>query len=103
MGRWKTARRGRSEKDDGAFGCAEGSKEGGVSGWVATAEGWVWLLRLNAPSKWFLASQPRITTCKTKIQRSRRRSFDGAGTGLLALSVMATSIEQTACQVWEKP
>ena len=42
---------GAGEKDDGAFGCAERSKEGGVSGCVATTVGWVWRLRWNAPSK----------------------------------------------------
>ena len=98
MGRWKTARRGRSEKDDGAFGCAESSKEGGVSGWVGTAGG-LWALRLNAPSRWFLASQAKITICKTKTHRSSLRSPEGAGAGLLALSVMAIPMEQTACQV----
>ena len=100
MGRWKTARRGRSEKDDGAFGCAESSKEGGVSGWVGTAGG-LWALRLNAPSRWFLASQAKITICKTKTHRSNLRSPEGAGAGLLALSVMATSLEQAPCQVLE--
>ena len=102
MGRWKTARRGRSEKDDGAFGCAESSKEGGVSGWVGTAGG-LWALRLNAPSRWFLASQAKITICKTKTHRSNLRSPEGAGAGLLVLSVMATCMEQTACQVRERP
>ena len=76
--RWKTARRGRSEKDDGAFGCAESSKEGGVSVKVAAAGG-LWDLRPNAPSKWFLASHARITICKTKIQRSNLCSPAGFG------------------------
>ena len=61
-----------------------------MSGWVATAGG-LWSLRLNAPSRWFLASQARMTTCKTKIHRSSLRSLAGAGVGLLVLSVMATS------------
>ena len=61
-----------------------------MSGWVATAGG-LWSLRLNAPSRWFLASQARMTICKTKIHRSSLRSLEGAGVGLLVLSVMATS------------
>ena len=102
MGRWKTARRGRSEKDDGAFGWADGSKEGGVSDWVATAGG-LRDLRLNAPSSWLLASQAKITTCKTKTHRSSLRSPVEARSGLLALSVMATPMEQTPCQVRKEP
>ena len=69
-----------------------------MSGWVATAGG-LWGLRLNAPSKWFLASQARMTTCKTRIQRSSLRSPVGTGFGLLELSVMATVHKQTSCQV----
>ena len=89
---------GNKEKEDGAFG-AEGSKEGGVSVKVATAGG-LWNLRLNAPSKWFLASQARITICKTKIQRSNLCS--PVGLELLVFSVMAYLMEQKACQVFRK-
>lgn len=69
-----------------------------MSGWVATAGG-LWDLRLNAPSKWFLASHPRMTICKTKIQRRSLRSPEDVGIGFVAFSVMATELEQTACQL----
>ena len=71
-----------------------------MSDWVATAGG-LRDLRLNAPSRWFLASQAKITTCKTKTHRSSLRSPVEARSGLLALSVMATPMEQTPCQVRE--
>ena len=94
---WNQESRGGREKDDGAFGTA-GSKEGGDSAEVATAVGWLWLLRLNAPSKWFLASQPRIMICRTRTQRTIRRSRVKRACRFWVASLMATGLVQMPCQ-----
>lgn len=68
--------------------------------------------RWDVPSKWFLASHASMATCKTRISHSNPRpcgfgATGGTGGGVgevdeVNSSVMATRLEQVACQVLEE-